>query len=185
MKNLNLLLSAFCLLLTLAASAWAERADRDKPIEIEADSLTSNDAKKTSTYTGNVIVTQGTLQIRADRLVVREDSEGFQHSTSYGDPTTFRQKMEGKDEYISGSGRRIEYNGRMDKVQIYEKAWVKRGNDTVHGEYIMYDAGSEFAEVIGGPKTASDSQGRVRATIQPKSKKGAGGSADAVAPVTE
>lgn len=185
MKTLNYQLCSLILMLGLSLSAWGEKADRDKPIEIEADTLTSNDAKKTSTYTGNVIVTQGTLQIRADRLIVREDSEGFQHSTSYGNPTTFRQKMEGKDEYISGSGQRIEYNGRMDKVQLYEKAWVKRGNDIVHGEYIMYDAGSEFAEVIGGPKTASDSKGRVRATIQPKSKKGAASPADAVAPAAE
>lgn len=184
MKNPNFTLAALGLMLACSAPVHAEKADRDKPIDIEADSLTSNDAKKTSTYTGNVIVTQGTLEIRADRLIVREDGEGFQHSTSYGNPTTFRQKMEGKNEYIAGSGQRIEYDARMDKVQLYEKAWVKRGNDIVRGEYIMYDAGSEFAEVIGGPKTAADNtqQGRVRATIQPKSQKGAASPADAVIP---
>ena len=187
MKTLNAQLFALTLMLVCSAGTWAEKADRDKPIDIEADTLTSNDAKKTSTYTGNVIVTQGTLEIHADRLIVREDSEGFQHSTSYGNPTTFRQKMEGKNEYISGSGQRIEYDGRMDKVQLYEKAWVKRGNDIVHGEYIMYDAGAEFAEVIGGPKTATENnpKGRVRATIQPKSKKGGTSPAEAVGPAAE
>ena len=111
------------------------------------------------------------MTIRADKLIVREDKEGFQHSTSTGNPTTFRQKMEGKDEYIQGSGQRIEYDGRMDKVQLYVKAWVKRGEDIVHGDYIMYDANSEYAEVIGGPQAATETnpKGRVRAVIQPKS----------------
>ena len=165
--NLFLLL----LLLLTSGMALAEKADRDKPIDLEADSLSVNDAKKISTYTGNVILTQGTLTIRADKLIVREDKEGFQHSTSTGNPTTFRQKMEGKDEYIQGSGQRIEYDGRMDKVQLYVKAWVKRGEDIVHGDYIMYDANSEYAEVIGGPQAATETnpKGRVRAVIQPKS----------------
>jgi lipopolysaccharide export system protein LptA len=154
--------------------AFAEAADRDKPIDLEADSVKVDDAKQTSTYTGNVILTQGTLIIRADKLIVREDKEGFQHSTSLGNPTTFKQKREGKNEYMEGSAQRIEYDGRMDKVQLYTKAWVKRGEDIVHGDYIMYDANAEYAEVIGGGSqaaTPATPSGRVRAIIQPKNKK--------------
>lgn len=170
--RINFILPLFLLL--ASSMAMAEKADRDKPIDLEADSLSVNDAKKISTYTGNVILTQGSLTIHADKLIVREDKEGFQHSTSTGNPTTFRQKMEGKDEYIQGSGQRIEYDGRMDKVQLYVKAWVKRGEDIVHGDYIMYDANAEYAEVIGGPQAATPTnpKGRVRAVIQPKSAKG-------------
>ena len=78
--------------------------------------------------------------------------------------------MEGKPQYIQGSGLRIEYDGRMDKVQIYEKAWVKRGEDIVNGDYIMYDASSEYAEVLSGKRasTPTTSNGRVHAVIQPK-----------------
>jgi len=160
------------LMMMVASPALAEKADREKPIDLEADALTTNDAKKISTYTGNVILTQGTLAIHADKLVVREDKEGFQHSTSTGNPTTFRQKMEGKEQFIQGSAQRIEYDGHMDKIQLYGKAWVKRGEDIVHGDYIMYDASSEYAEVIGGPQAATPTnpKGRVRAVIQPKSK---------------
>ncbi len=157
--------------LCISMNAFAEAADRDKPIELEADTVTVNDAKKTSTYTGTVILTQGTLVIHADKLVVREDSEGFQHSTSTGNPTTFKQKREGVNEYMEGSAQRIEYDGRMDKVQLYTKAWVKRGEDIVHGDYISYDANAEYAEVIGGTKSESNpGSGRVKAIIQPKNK---------------
>jgi len=161
-------------LLGFSGSVLAESADRDKPIDLEADTVKVDDSKQISTYSGNVILTQGTLVIHADKLVVREDSEGFQHSTSLGNPTTFKQKMEGKNEYIQGSAQRIEYDGRMDKVQLYTKAWVKRGEDIVHGDYIMYDANAEYAEVIGGgPQAATPGtpSGRVRAIIQPKGKK--------------
>lgn len=170
-------------LLMLSPGLHAEKADRDKPIELEADTVSVNDAKKVSVYTGNVILTQGTLMIRGDKLVVREDKEGFQHSTSYGNPTTFKQKMEGKEEYMKGSAQRIEYDGRMDKVQLYTKAWVMRGDDIVHGDYISYDANAEYAEVIGGGSqsaTPATPTGRVKAIIQPKKKPGeAGGAAPA------
>ncbi|HLD09049.1 MAG TPA: lipopolysaccharide transport periplasmic protein LptA, partial [Methylophilaceae bacterium] len=112
-------------------------------------------------------------EIHGDKLIVREDKEGFQHSTSTGNPTTFKQKMEGKSEYMSGSAQRIEYDGRMDKVQLYTKAWVKRGEDIVHGDYISYDANAEYAEVIGGGQQAATPDtptGRVKAVIQPKKK---------------
>lgn len=161
------------LLLVISGVAFAEKADRDKPIELESDTLVSNDAKKTSTYTGNVILTQGTLVIHADKLIVHEDQAGFQHSSSFGNPTTFKQKSEGKNEYIEGSAQRIEYDGRMDKVQLYTKAWVKRGEDIVRGDYIMYDTNAEYAEVMGGGTqtgTKENPKGRVHAVIQSKSK---------------
>ena len=150
--------------------AMAEESDRDKPIELEADTVTVNDAKKISIYTGNVILTQGTLQIKADKMIVREDQDGFQHSTCTGNPTTFKQKRTGKDEWMQGSAQRIEYNGRMDKVQLYTSAWVRRGEDVVNGDYISYDANAEYAEVIGGTKAnpAGTPNSRVKAIIQPK-----------------
>jgi lipopolysaccharide export system protein LptA len=171
--NLMCILLLSISLLSFADRALAEAADRDKPIDLEADSVKVDDAKQISIYTGDVILTQGTLVIHADKLIVREDKEGFQHSTSLGNPTTFKQKREGKNEYMEGSAQRIEYDGRMDKVQLYTKAWVKRGADIVHGDYIMYDANAEYAEVVGGgsQSTASTPAGRVRAIIQPKNKK--------------
>ena len=186
-KYLNttlLKLSASLLILALSeysGRVYAEAADRDKPIDLEADSVKVDDAKHTSTYFGNVILTKGTIIIHADKLIVREDQEGFQHSSSFGNPTTFKQKREGKNEYIEGSSQRIEYDARMDKVQLYTKAWVKRGEDIVHGDYIMYDANAEYAEVVGGGQksaTAGVPSGRVRAIIQPKNKQAPDAGAD-------
>ena len=159
------------LLLCLTKIAFAEKADREKPIEIESDTMTVDDTKNTSTYQGDVILTQGTLIIRADKLVVREDNQGFQHSTSIGNPTTFKQKRDGLDEYIEGIGQRIDYDGHMDKVHIYKDATVKRGNDVVMGDYIVYDANAEIAQAMSDSSKNNDGsvkKRRTKAIINPK-----------------
>ena len=152
----------------------AEKADREKPIEIESDTMTVDDTKNISTYQGDVILTQGTLIIKADELIVREDNQGFQHSTSIGNPTTFKQKREGLDEYIEGIGQRIDYDGHMDKVHIYKDAVVKRGDDIVMGDYIVYDANAEIAQAMSNDSKLKNNdgtpvkKGRTKAIINPK-----------------
>ena len=160
------------ILLSISNIAFSEEADRDKAIEIESDTMTVDDAKSISIYKGDVILTQGTLIIKAKELIVREDSQGFQHSTATGKPTTFKQKRDGIDEYIEGKAERIEYDGHMDKVHLYSKASVKRGNDTVFGDYIMYDTNAEFAQALSGSTKDEEGnkvkKGRTRAIIKPK-----------------
>ena len=167
--SINLAWLAGLLCLCLAHPSFAEKADRDKPIDLEADTVVVEDAKKTSTYQGNVILTQGTLIIRADKLVVKEDAQGFQSGTAYGNPANFRQKREGYNEYIEGFANRVEYDSKQDKVQLFTSARMKRNEDEVRGNYISYDAKTELFQVIGGAKT-DPGGGRVHATIQPKVK---------------
>src|SRR5690606_26420597 len=83
----------FSILLLLApASALAEKADREKPINLEADRVTVDDARQISTFTGRVVLTQGTLVIRGDRMEVRQDEQGFNSGTTWGNLAYFRQK---------------------------------------------------------------------------------------------
>jgi lipopolysaccharide export system protein LptA len=156
------------LLLGVPGTSWAERADRDKPVNLEADRVEIDDAKKEAIFHGNVTLTQGTLMIKADRLIVKQDADGFQYGIAYGKKAYFRQKREGMDEYIEGFSDRLEYNGKADRVEMFTDARIQRGTDEVHGDYISYNAATEFFQVIGGAKTAGNPNGRVRATIQPK-----------------
>jgi lipopolysaccharide export system protein LptA len=166
-------LQACLLVLSLLASGpvLAEKADREKPINIESDRVTVDDAKQIATFEGRVVLTQGTLVIRGDRMEVRQDSQGFQSGTTWGNLAYFRQKREGYDEYIEGWAERIEYDGRADKVQMFNRASMKKGADEVRGNYISYDANTEFFQVTGGPGSAGN-DGRVRAVLQPKPKAG-------------
>jgi lipopolysaccharide export system protein LptA len=168
--NANLRLVFAFALLAASGSSLAELADRDKPVNLVADNVTVDDAKQISIYQGNVTLTQGTLLIRGDKLVVKQDAQGFQHGTAYGNPASFRQKREGLDEYVEGYASRIEYDGNTDKLQLFTNARMKRNDDEVRGSYIAYDGKTEFFEVVGGPKDAGAGSGRVHAVIQPKKK---------------
>lgn len=168
----RLAILALVVCLGLAPGARGEKADRDKPINLEADTMEVDDAAKVATYTGNVRLSQGTLLILADKLIVRQDAQGFTSATALGNPASFRQKRDGVDEYIEGWAQRIEYDGRRDRVELFTNARVKRGQDEVRGSYISYDARTEFYQVKGGPEAVSETnpKGRVRAVIQPKSR---------------
>jgi lipopolysaccharide export system protein LptA len=163
----------------LITPAWAEKADRDKPVNIESDRMNADDAKKTAVFEGRVVLTQGTLTIKADRLSIRQDKDGFQYGVATGNPATFRQKRDGADEYIDGEAERIEYDGRTDRVQLFEKARLRRDTgDDVRGNYISYDSRTEFFSVQSAKDaTAQGSDGRVRAIIMPKKTEGAGSAA--------
>jgi lipopolysaccharide export system protein LptA len=164
-------LLACCLL--VPAAVHAERADRDKPVNLEADQVTVDDNKQTATFIGRVVLTQGTLEIRGDRMVVQQDADGFKYGVAYGNLASFRQKREGYDEYIDGYAERIEYDSKAEKLQMFNRAYLKKSNDDVRGNYISYEIATEFFRVVGGGKqaaTAANPEGRVRAVIQPKSR---------------
>lgn len=157
-----------------AGNALAERGDREKAVDLEADKVSVDDAKKTLVFEGNVVLSQGTLSIRATRLVVVQDSAGFQKGTAFGSPAKFRQKREGRDDYIEGEAERIEHDAHNDKTDFFIRARVKSGGDEVSGNFITFDGITERYQVTGAPSgTPGVSPGdtRVRATLQPKTKK--------------
>jgi lipopolysaccharide export system protein LptA len=107
---------------TLIGSVWAEKADRDKPLNAQADALKYDDLKQTSVFTGNVIITKGTIAMRGGRVDVRQDPQGFQFATIASNGSIqayFKQKREnGVDEWIEGVADTIEYDGKADKIKL-------------------------------------------------------------------
>jgi lipopolysaccharide export system protein LptA len=174
----TLLITSACGLLAAAAAgtAHAERADRDKPVKLEAERVTVDDVKRVHVFEGNVILTQGTLSIRSAKLVVTQDAEGFQKGVATGGAdglARFRQKREGKDEYVDGEAERIEYDSRSEKAEFFTRAYVKSGVDEVRGHFISYDGLTEKYLVTAAPgATPGATPGRVTAIIQPKNKPG-------------
>jgi len=171
MRVSELLILVLCTCcLVLAGQAQAERADRAKPINLESDRMRVDDVQKTSVFEGKVVMTQGTLSIHADKVTLRKDKDGYQYGTASGNPAMFRQKRDGANEYIEGEAERIESDGKLDKVEFFNRARLKREPaDEVRGNYISYDSRSEYFTVAGGSQTASGSpEGRVRAVIQPR-----------------
>lgn len=185
----QLLLCAVCALLAGAASA--EKADRNKPMNIESDALRHDDLKQVSVFTGRVVLTKGTIVIRGAQVEVRQDPEGYQFGLVTAEPgklAFFRQKREGVDEYMEGEGETIEYDSRADTVKFIKNAQMRRLRgatlaDEVTGSIIQYNNGTDVFTVDGGPaRSGSSSRGRVRAMLTPKPEAAGTAPADATPP---
>lgn len=163
---LTLILAMLC-----TNNAMAEKADRDKPVHLEADQVLIDDARQFKSFEGRVHLIQGTLNIHADRIEVREDTEGYQHLTATGHPAKFRQRYEGSEEYAEGYGERIEYDTRAETVDFYDHARVKRGQDEVQGAHITYSTQTEVFKASGNNASQTPGNNRVRAVLQPKREK--------------
>ncbi len=175
----KLLILALCM--GLSFPALAEKADANKPTDIEADQMIVDDVKQVTTFTGNVIVTKGTLLVKAAKAVIVQDPEGYQYITLYGTPgkpASMKQKMDGGPNlWMEGYGEKIEYDNKNEIAKFYTRARVKRIEDSVvtddvMGEYIAYDGKSEYYRVNNTSQGVSKpGAGRVRAVIQPREKK--------------
>jgi len=156
--------------------ALAERADRDRPLQIEADRMDYDDAQKVNVFNGRVSLSKGSLLIRADRVVLREDREGNQNAVATGRPATLRQRRDGSpDSWVEGQGERIEWDSRTDLAIFSQAAQLRRLEgprviDDVQGGRIRYNTRSETYEVDGSVAASSGepASGRVRVTIQPR-----------------
>jgi lipopolysaccharide export system protein LptA len=161
-----------------AGSAHAEKADRSKPMNVEADALRHDEQKQTSVFTGRVVVTKGSIIIRGARIEVRQDAQGNQYGLVSAEPgklAFYRQKREGVDEHIEGEAETIEYDGRADTVKFIKQAQMRRYrgatlNDELTGQVILFDNTTEVFNVDGGSAQGSTGApaGRVRAMLMPK-----------------
>jgi lipopolysaccharide export system protein LptA len=158
--------------------AVAERADRSKPMNIEADSLRVDDVKQVTVFRGNVIVSKGSIQIRGGQIEVREDPEGYQHGLVTGSPQArafFRQKRDGVDEYMEGEAESLEYDGKADTIKFVKQAELRRLRgatvvDEISGAVIVYENATERLSVDGnvGAPAAGTLSGRIKAMLMPK-----------------
>jgi lipopolysaccharide export system protein LptA len=166
-------------LAVFALPAQAEKADRLQKMEVESDQPGKVDLQnQIVVFNGNVVVTKGTMVIRANRIEVRESPEGYQYATAVGSSgqlAGFRQKREGVNEFIEGQAERLEYDSKADTIRFINKASVKRlrGTDVadeVTGALITYDNTAELFIVSGGASAATPANptGRVRAVLTPR-----------------
>jgi lipopolysaccharide export system protein LptA len=164
-------------LVVAAPGALAQRDDRNQPLTFAADSARVDDLRQVNVLSGNVEITKGSIQIRANQVEVRQSPDGYQFATATGWPNrraTFRQKREGSDESLEGEAERLEYDAKSDTVKLINQAVLRRYRgttlaDEVAGSTISFDNTTEVFQVNGGPASPVPS-GRVRGVLTPKPK---------------
>lgn len=158
----------------LALPSLAEKADREQPMQIEADSMRHDEARQLTQFTGKVQATKGTLILRAARMEVQQDAKGRQVARLWAAPSErvfFKQKREGVNEFTEGEAEQVTYDNQADIITLSQRAEVRilRGNqvaDQLNGHTIVFNNTSEVMTVDG---QAANGQGqRVRAILTPR-----------------
>ena len=163
----------------LCSPAWAEKADRDKPMQIEADAMRHDEAKLLTLFTGRVVAFKGTMVLRAARMEVQQDKQGRQVASLWAaanERVFFRQKREGVDEFTEGESEMAIYDSQADMVTLLKGAEIRimRGTemaDQISGQKIVFNNSTEVMTVDGLPQEAKASdkgQQRVRAILTPR-----------------
>ena len=188
----SVVLAAACSALCLwAAPAAAEKADRTKPMVIEADRPGTVDMQRQLiVFNGNVVITQGTMVLRADRIELRELPDGHRAASAIGapgKPATWRQRRDGVDEIVEGAAERIEFDGRADTLRLLGASRLRRLRDgavadEVSGAAIVWDNASEVFRVEGGAATPANPSGRVRIVLSPRAEPASAPPASGAAP---
>ena len=179
MKNPPVFLLLLAICAAFGSPAWAEKADRNKTMVLEAATMRLDDVKQVTVFDGNVVMTKGSIMVRAARIEVREDAEGYQFGVITGTPERpafFRQKREAVDEFIEVESENIDYNGRADVVKFTGNAVLRRlrGSvvaDEISGALIVYENLTDKFSVdgtIAKVGSAPAPGGRVRAMLTPK-----------------
>jgi len=160
---------------SLSGAASAEKPDRDKPINFGGDKVEANYDTKVATLVGNAIITQGTLTIRADKIVFHQNPDNSLSATVYGNPLSFREKRDGVNEYYEAFAQRAEYDGVKHLLELFDRALLKKGTDEIRSNYISYNTETEFFKAEGRPDAKGVTSevplaGRVRGVFQPPAK---------------
>lgn len=171
--------------------ANALESDRDKPATIEADEVEFDFRTGERTYKGNVIVVQGTLRVTGDRMVVQygDNNEEIETATSWGEPATFKQRPDGKEQDVYGEGDTIIMNQVDDTLTLIENAVMTQAGNTAEGKRIVYYMSTDKMTVEGyrqGPEQAEGEEmttdpetGRAKVIITPEETGQAGGASSA------
>lgn len=178
-----------------AAGAHGLSSDRNKPATIEADEVEFDFRTGKRTYTGDVLVIQGTLKVTGDKMVVQYDQSGNQieTATSYGNPATFKQRPDGKEHDVYGEGQTIILNEVENTLTLIKDAVMTQAGNTAKGKEIVYDMATdkmtvksatqrqETADAEGAEDEEAEESdsGRARVVITPEEQQSAGDGGDA------
>ncbi len=171
------LLACMCLPVT---HAIAEKADSQKTTYISAEYNVYDGKKNTTTLSGNVELTRGSILVRAARAVASETADKSRSFTLYGEPGTqvfFRQKRDGgPDLWLEGQADRVEYDDKTEMVKFISKAHIKylegkKVTQEQQGEFLSYDSLNDvFVATNSSSGKHVPGAGRVTLTIEPKAE---------------
>ena len=158
---------------------YAEKADQDKPIILEAEKVSGNDTSQVYDLNGEVLLVKGSIIVTGEEGHIRIDPEGYEFIDVKGTPeavATFRQRREGlANEFMQGRGSNATYDAKTEILTLTGDASLKRLLnmqilDQLYGWKIEYDDVKQYYRVIPPSDAKPDDLPKARAVLTPRRK---------------
>ena len=162
-----------------SVAALAIPSDRQQPISLVADRATFNERTGITTYTGNVIIEQGTMKLQANSIVANLNSQKqISTITANGSPARFQQKIDAAKGIAKGQAQKIVYNADTGIITLTGNAFLEQDGASIRGNTLRYSMNKGDIEAVGTPNKTGSSSGRVQIVIPPSSSKSFPGARD-------
>ncbi|MDY4593455.1 MAG: lipopolysaccharide transport periplasmic protein LptA [[Pasteurella] aerogenes] len=142
-------------LMMTSVSAFALKDDTNKPINIESDNQSLDMENSVVTFTNNVVITQGSILIKAQKVVIKrppEDSGKKETVEAFGSPVTFHQILDdGKP--VDGKANQVHYDLGTEFLTLTGNAELKQLDSKINGNHITYDVKKQHLKANGSSKS--------------------------------
>jgi len=161
-----------CLLAVCIFNVYAEKSDREQKLRATFDNseIVEDKSKGRNLLiaTGNVVITQGSIRIGADRVTLIEEDGGYRVGEATGNPVTFRQKRDDGNGYNDGAATRAEFDEKKNLIRFFNNVRFKMGPNELAGEYVTYNSETEAYSASNAlPGKDSPKRGQVEAVLDP------------------
>ncbi|MDQ8936968.1 lipopolysaccharide transport periplasmic protein LptA [Acinetobacter rudis] len=155
-----------------SASVFALQSDRNQPISLVADHATFNDKTGLTTYSGNVVIEQGTMKVQANSIVAQLNAnKQVSVVTATGSPAKFQQQMDGNKGLVRGEAQKIIYNAETGILNMSGNAYLDQNGASIRSSTLKYSMNKGDVEANGGAGSGQSNGGRVKIVIPPSTNK--------------
>ena len=162
-----------------SVSAFAVPSDRNQQLSLVADRATYNDKTGITTYTGNVVIEQGTMKLQADSIVANLNAKReISTITATGRPARFQQQVDVNKGLAKGQAQKIIYNAETGIITLSGSALLQQNGASIRGNTLKYSMNKGDVEATGTPNSSGSSSGRVQIVIPPSGAKSFPGARD-------
>ena len=166
-------------LLCVSATSFALPSDRNQPISLLADRATYNDKTGVTTYSGNVVIEQGSMKLEAASIVAQLNKDKqISTITATGSPAKFQQQVDTAKGIARGEAQKIVYNAETGLINLIGNAYLYQDGASIRSSTLKYSMNKGDIEASGGSGASGTSKGRVQIIIPPNASKSFPGARD-------
>ena len=139
------------MLLVLPLYSHALPSDANQPIKLLADKATYSERTGITSYSGTVIITQGTLKMTADNITMNlSQSRSINSAVATGRPATMQQVVTQEKGLAKGQANKIDYNALTGIITLTGNAKLVQNGASFAGNVIRYSLKAGDVEATAG-----------------------------------